>query len=79
MAKKKYYKVHITGTGLNERLLIAEHEILPFEASTYHKFTYPNGVTQLKNDFGVSTITLTPISLTEEEALALMEKMAQSF
>lgn len=79
MAKKKFFQTHIVGTGLNERLLIKEHEIVSFPASTYHKFTYPNGVVQLKNDFGVNTITLIPVMLTDEEALALMEKMAQSF
>lgn len=65
--KRKLFWALIVGTGLNDKILISAHEIMPYPASTYHKFTYPNGATQLKNDFGVSSITLYPVEMTDEE------------
>lgn len=65
--KRKLFKALVQGTGVNDTLLIASHEIISYPASTYHKFTYPNGVVQLKNDFGVSSVTIIPIEMSDEE------------
>lgn len=65
--KRKLFWAWIVGTGVNEKILIAAHEVISYQASTYHKFTYPNGVYQLKNDFGVSAITIAPVELSEDE------------
>lgn len=65
--KRKLFKALLLGTGLNEQLLVTSHEIVAFPASTYHKLTYPSGVVQYKNDFGVSAVTLIPVEMTDDE------------
>lgn len=62
MAKTQF--VHITGTGIDFRLRVKEHEIVGLQASTYHKFTLENGVVVYYNDFGVRTVA---ISATEDD------------
>lgn len=71
--KSKYLMVRLLGTGLNEVLLVKSHEIIPYPASTYHKFVFPNDCIILRNDFGVSQVVLDTVELTEEEALARMK------
>lgn len=65
--KRKIFKAILAGTGINETLLLNAHEIIPFPASTYHKLTYPSGIVQYKNDFGVSSVTLIPVEMTDDE------------
>lgn len=66
--KRRLHWIVLGGTGLNnEKILISAHEILPFPASTYHKLTYPNGMIQYKNDFGVSSVTLIPVDMSDDE------------
>lgn len=65
--KRKLFRATIQSTMSNENILVAAHEIVECPASTYHKFTYPNGVVQYKNDFGVSAVTLIPVEMTEAE------------
>jgi len=72
MAKIKLFRIILSGTGIQETLIVKTHEILSYPASTYHKFTYMNGTICLKNDFGVSSLTIWPIELTQEEINAEM-------
>jgi len=69
MAKRKVISVLVQGTGVNEQFYALSHEIVAFPASTYHKFTYTNGVVVWKNDFGVSQIVITPAELPEGKEL----------
>jgi len=65
--KNKYYRVLLLGTGLNETLLVAGHEVVAMPASTYHKFTFPDGRILWKNDFGVASVLVFPLDLTAED------------
>jgi hypothetical protein len=69
MAKAKIYKMQVLGTGVNEIFYALSHEIVAYPASTYHKFTYTNGVVVFKNDFGVSQVIITPAELPEGKEL----------
>ncbi len=68
-AKRKYLWAQIIGTGMNQTILVQSHEVVPFPASTYHKFLLPNGKIAWKNDFGVSDVILSPVEMTEADAL----------
>ena len=66
MAKKKQVlKVKVTGTGLNEEFYCASHDIVSYPSSTYHKFTFVNGVVVWKNDFGVSQVIVSTEDMPE--------------
>ncbi len=67
--KSKYFWVVMTGTGMNQTFLVKSHVISSYSASTYHVFTFPNGNIAYKNDFGVSDVVLTPVMMTDAEAL----------
>jgi hypothetical protein len=69
MAKRKVISVQLLGTGVNETFYALSHEIVAYPASTYHKFTYTNGVVVWKNDFGVSQVIVTPAELPEGKEL----------
>ncbi len=69
----KYFNIRILGTGLNESILVKSHEIIPYPASTYHKFVFPNDCVILRNDFGVAQLVIDEVEMTKEEALARMK------
>lgn len=71
MAKKvKALRVRLIGTGLNTQFVCALHEVKAYHASTWHVFTYLNGVQAWKNDFGVSTIFIEEVEIDPSEAAA---------
>ena len=66
--KVKCLRVRLLGTGLNTQFYCATHEVKAFNASTYHVFTYLNGVEVWKNDFGVSSIFIERVEIDPDEA-----------
>lgn len=71
--KSKYFVVRIQGTGVNETVLVKSHEIIPYPASTYHKFVFPNDCVIYRNDFGVSQVIIDQVEMTDDEAIARMK------
>ena len=69
MAQKtlKCLAVTVLGTGLTANFICQNHRVESYRASTYHVFTYLNGVEVWKNDFGISTVSITPIELTPDQ------------
>lgn len=80
MASKsnKYYRVRMVGTGLNEELLVSAHDIVSMPASTYHKFTFPDGRVLWKNDFGISTVIVFPVEMSPDDYDAEVTRMVGS-
>lgn len=58
MAKLKVIFEGTTTRGALEGVL--SHEILDLKAGTYHKLTFPNGITMYVNDFGVRNVVVMP-------------------
>jgi hypothetical protein len=69
MAKKKLsgLKVTVLGTGINSTFLCRSHEIVPYPASTYHRFIHMDGSEELKNDFGVSSVIKIAVDIEADE------------
>ena len=51
------YEIHIMRNQSLEQLKdVVAYEVLDYQASTYHKFTFSDGSELMVNDFGVSAI-----------------------
>lgn len=59
--KKAAYAVEMIGTGVQVNFDVVEHELVGLPATTYHKFTFPNGSVMFYNDFGVKSVTIKPL------------------